>query len=190
MLAGAARVFLEQGIHRVSMRCLAAALDTTPSVLYGRFGSKADLLARIQSKSLSDLHADMNSRLERAASAEEKLRAVIRSVLDHRLAYPSEAALCRRSGLPPIHETCDGPARLSQEVLDTVTGVVAALGKRPEGMTARTAAQALLGMLDAVLSDPDPGETERRLTNQITNLFLNGMKGYRPISTSTRRKRR
>lgn len=55
ILAAAARLFRERGLHGTGMRDIAAALDMTAGNLYYYFGSKQELLAFCQESALDEL---------------------------------------------------------------------------------------------------------------------------------------
>ncbi len=83
ILRRAAGVFRRKGFHRAGMREIARGLDMAPGALYYYFESKEDLLYACQMLSLKGLLSDARRILRSDAPPEEKLRALVRSHLEH-----------------------------------------------------------------------------------------------------------
>ena len=179
ILAVGARVFAEEGYEAASIRKVASALGGSVSSLYYYFEGKEDLLFRIQVHTFLTLIENLRAQLAPLASPEERVRALIRNHLSHFLRNMSELKVCSRELNTLRGENYRKVAELRRAYFQEALEVVRSLKPFRTGLDPRLATLSLFGMLNWVHTwvDPERGEGERRLSNQMTNLFLNGVRG-------------
>jgi len=76
------RLFVENGIHNVSIPMIVKASGTSTGAVYHHFGSKENLIEFIREQTLQDFHVRFTGRLEGKKSAEEKLEVFARLVFE------------------------------------------------------------------------------------------------------------
>ncbi|MGY6655912.1 helix-turn-helix domain-containing protein [Amycolatopsis sp. TRM77291] len=109
-IEAAAAVFRQRGYHATSVDHLVEATGVHRGSLYGAFGSKHGLFARVLEHVAADRH-DSAGRLDvllvallELAPEDERLRARVRAVIEDRGTTPDELGrrLMARAGLPDI----------------------------------------------------------------------------------------
>ena len=179
ILAAGARVFAEEGFEGASIRKVATALGGSVSSLYYYFDGKEDLLFHIQYHTFLTLLDNLKAQLASTASAEEKIRMVVRNHLSHFLSNMPELKVCSHELGTLRGDRYRKVEDLRRGYFKQVLEVVRALKPFRPGLDPGMATLSLFGMLNWVYTwyDPARDEGERRLANQITNLFLNGVRG-------------
>ena len=79
LLSVAAEIFADKGYHHASIRDLSRRAEVSLSGLYYYFSSKEELLFMIQDRSLRNVLAELEGKLEGIDSPEEKLRILVRN---------------------------------------------------------------------------------------------------------------
>jgi AcrR family transcriptional regulator len=164
LLDVARRVFGTSGFHAVSMDDVAEEAGVTKPILYDHFSSKKELYLALLDADVAALHEMVRDALGSAAGNRERIRASFQAYFDF------------------VHEQADGFRLLMQEavgaegdfrarvadVRDQITAEVADLivresGGRLKGVTARTVALGLIGMVETVAQrEATAPEGERR----------------------------
>ena len=76
------RLFVENGIHNVSIPMIVKASGTSTGAIYHHFGSKENLIEFIREQTLQDFHHRFTERLEGKQSAQDKLEVFARLVFE------------------------------------------------------------------------------------------------------------
>jgi AcrR family transcriptional regulator len=185
ILRTAARIMAEDGYERATIRKVARAVDGSISSLYYYFKSKEELLFQIQFHTFQTILDNLEGKLSGVDDPQEEVRILIRNHLDHFCRHLKELVVCSHE-----LETLSGKyykevrtlrTRYFEVAQEIVTELLRMSGNR--SLDARTTALGLFGMLNWIYTwwRPDAGPSERRMANQITNLFLNGVRGERGI---------
>lgn len=147
ILAAAARIFREKGYHGTSVRDIAEAVGLLKGSLYHYIRSKDELLARLFEGLLEDTVRELGSIVARDASAEARLRDMVRAYADAVMAHHDAVGLYLREwrSLPPAELAGLGARRRQMRAL--LTDVIDD-GVRAGGFAvgdAKIAALAILG---------------------------------------------
>jgi AcrR family transcriptional regulator len=183
ILRKAASIMAEEGYHRATIRKVARALGGSISSLYYYFKSKEELLFHIQHHTFRTLLEGLAEKTAGLDDPQERTRAFIRNHLDHFFRHMDELKVCS-------HELSTLSGRYYDDVLalrrayfkaalEIVKDLLGDAGNR--ALDPRLTTLNLFGMLDWIYTwyRPQSGLSQRRVANQITNLFLNGIQGER-----------
>ena len=178
ILSVGARIIAAEGFERATIRKVASGVGGSVSSLYYYFKSKEDLLFQIQFHAFQTLLENLRAGLAAVKTPEEGVRTVIRNHLNHFLNHMNELRVCSTELWTLRGERFQRVEALRRDYFKTVTGVVRSLSPFRPGLDPRLASLCLFGMLNWIHTwyDPRRGEGERRLSNQMTNLFLNGVR--------------
>ncbi|MHC5036034.1 MAG: TetR/AcrR family transcriptional regulator [Planctomycetota bacterium] len=178
ILSVGARIIADEGFERATIRKVAAAVGVSVSSLYYYFKNKEDLLYQIQYHTFRTLLDSLEERLKGVASSEEQLQILIRNHLSHYLRHMPELKVCSHELWTLKGEKYKKVEALRRENFKVALQIVKGLQPLRPGIDPRLATLYLYGMLNWIYTwyDPKEGEGERRLANQMTNLFLNGVR--------------
>jgi AcrR family transcriptional regulator len=179
ILSVGAKIIADEGFERATIRKVASAVGVSVSSLYYYFPNKEDLLFQIQYHTFLTMLESLKGKLSEVDDPEERIRILIRNHLSHYLNHMPELKVCSHELWTLKGENYRKVEALRREHFKTALQIVKALQPLRPGMDPRLATLYLFGMLNWVYTwyDPGGGEGERRLSNQMTNLFLNGVRG-------------
>ena len=178
ILGVAARVFADEGYEKASIRKIASKLNGSLSALYYYVKSKEELLFRIQYHTFDSLVRALKGKIRGVADPEEKIRLMVESHLEHFLSHISELKVCS-------HELESLTGRAYRKVLEVrreyfrvTLGIIKEIRKKrgASGPDPHLAALHLFGMLNWIYMwyDPEKNPSGRKLSEQLSSLFLNG----------------
>lgn len=179
ILVAAAQIFSQKGFHATSMADIAQAVNLQKASLYHHITSKQELLLEMLDQALDLLIERMEAVMSRPLPPDEMLRQAMGEYLATLLGHRDLAAvlLLEYRSLEPEFHARHIPRRDRYERLwrDLVS----------QGMDAglfccidpAMATRALLGVMNWTITwyRPDGSMSVKEITNQFTDLFLNGL---------------
>lgn len=179
ILAAAARLFRERGLHGTGMRDIAAALDMTAGNLYYYFASKADLLAFCQDEALAGLAQGLR-RLARLSLPADTALALATAAHVARLneLTPGSLAHLEVDELPESHRAA---IRSRRDAYERALRRLVARGIEEGVFRAeadpRTAVLALLGAVNWTVKwfRPGRGKSARQIGFEFAELTVRGL---------------
>jgi AcrR family transcriptional regulator len=154
----AARLFARRGFDGSSVADLAAACDTSKSLIYHYYPSKEDILYAVMSSHIDQLVADVGAVLARGGGAAEQLDALIHTFMGHYVgaADRQKVLLNELDSLPPEQRAT--VVAKQRRVVDAVQALLVALdpelGLDPARARAKT--MLLFGMINWTHTWYDP----------------------------------
>ncbi|MFE9431527.1 TetR/AcrR family transcriptional regulator [Streptomyces sp. NPDC006640] len=134
LLGTAIRIFYTEGIHSVGIDRIIEEAHVTRATLYRHFAGKEDLVLAYLDQADHDIRAQISAAAESSPSADDKVRAVSRSIADGILSagFRGCAFLNAVAEYPdPAHPIHQAVLAHRQWFLDTVTGLLAQVGDTP-----------------------------------------------------------
>jgi AcrR family transcriptional regulator len=181
ILRTAARIMADEGYERATIRKVARAVDASIASLYYYFRGKEELLFQIQLHTFRTLVENLQEKLRGMDDPEEKIRALIRNHLDHFFRHLSELKVCSHELETLTGDYFEQVRKLRTLYFKIALGIVQELlhGAGNRRLEARFTTLNLFGMLDWIYTwyRPESGPTEQEATDQITRLFLDGIRG-------------
>jgi TetR/AcrR family transcriptional regulator, cholesterol catabolism regulator len=194
ILRRAAAVFRVRGYHRASIRDISRATGISLSGLYYYFSSKEHLLYLIQRHAFETLLADARRALDNVNDPEERLRVFVTLHLRYFIEHPSEMKVLTHEETAlgdawrrNIHTIKKNYFRLGCDIVG---------GLRPthplKGRNTRLAVLSLFGMMNWIYTwyNPKVDPEAQAMAREMSELFLHGILGARPVrarSNGTRR---
>lgn len=147
ILAAAGRIFREKGYHATSVRDIADAVGLLKGSLYHYIRSKDELLARLFEGLLEDTVRELEAIVAREATAEARLRAMVRAYAAAVMANHDAVGLYLREwrSLPPAQLASLGSRRRRMRALFTEVIDDGVRAGRFAAREPRIAALAILG---------------------------------------------
>lgn len=182
ILGAAASLMARQGYHRTSIRDVARETGYSLAGMYHYFESKEDLLYQIQRDVFASLLEEQQREVGRAATSEEKLRALLRAHLSFYGRHADELKVCTYELESLTGEPYERIKRIRTEYFKLFAGVVAELlgpttadGDRD---VVRRAALFVFGMLNWMFMWFEPGRDgpAEDLADEMFRLAMGGLK--------------
>jgi AcrR family transcriptional regulator len=177
ILKAASKVIARDGYEGASVREVAARAKIGLSGIYYYFKSKDELLYALQHHAFTTLNSTLRERLKKAATPEEKLKAVIDNHFDYFANNMDNLKVC-------VHEIESLSGKYYRSVLEVrqeyfrlVQRAVGEVAKRRNYGT-NLAALALFGSLNWIYMwyDPQKNPDIDKVSDQFLKVFLNGIK--------------
>jgi TetR/AcrR family transcriptional regulator, cholesterol catabolism regulator len=174
-------LFAEKGYEKTSIRDIAAHLEMTNAGLYYYFKNKQQMLVDIMDHGMEEALARMRLELPRMKNAEEKTAWIVRAQIDFYSKHQSQtkASIHERGALEA--QFAKVMAEKEKEYVEFVRQVVAQIVEENPAITisVEVATFSLLGMLNWLVHwyNPEGKVSPDELASNITNIFLNGIKG-------------
>ena len=179
ILSAAAQVFRKKGFHGASMSDIAGSVKLQKASLYHHVSSKQEILLALLDRALELLTEHIAPIATGSASADVKLRAMIRSYLDLLAANADLAAvlLFEHRSLEPRQHARHIPNRDRFENLWRTVLLEGVKSKVFSCPNPALAVRALLGSLNWTLTwyRPDGPMNMRLIADQIADLHLRGL---------------
>lgn len=154
----AARLFAEQGFRGASVADLAAACDTSKSLIYHYYPSKEDILYAVMASHIDQLEQDVAEALAKRGGAADRLRALVHRFMAHYMgaADRQKVLLNELDSLPAAKR--DSIVRKQRAIVDAVAGLLDEIDPALGGDPVRVRAQAMLlfGMINWTHTWYDP----------------------------------
>ncbi len=180
ILHAAARIMADEGYERATIRKVAASVGASIASLYYYFNSKEELLYQIQYCTFKTLLDNLDESLENVSDPDGRIRVLIRNHLDHFFRNLNELKVCSHELETLKGAYYESVKELRKTYFRTALGIVVDLLKDSGNTTLdpKLTTLNLFGMLDWIYTwyDPETGPSERKASNQITCLFLNGIR--------------
>ncbi|MEU8794307.1 TetR/AcrR family transcriptional regulator [Streptomyces sp. NPDC048643] len=171
LLGTAIRIFYTEGIHSVGIDRIIEEAQVTRATLYRHFPGKEDLVLAYLDQADQDIRAQISAAAAGSASADDKVRAVSRSIADgiESTGFRGCAFLNAVAEYPdPAHPIHQAVLAHRQWFLDTVTDLLAQVGDTPAEAAGRHFVMLRDGAMAAgCLFDPE----------LIVETFLHGVEG-------------
>ena len=180
ILRAAARLMAKQGYEKTSVRQVAKQAKVVLSGLYYYMSGKEELLFLIQYHTFDSLVRTLNERLEDCTTAEDSLRAVISTHLDHFLVHLDELKVCARELDTLTGKLHRQVLALRREYYAVTRSVVAdMIEHHGSGLDAEIATLSLFGALNWMYQWYRPRRelSADHLERELTQLFLNALGG-------------
>jgi AcrR family transcriptional regulator len=178
ILKVAAEVIARDGYEKASVRAVAREAKTGLSSLYYYFRCKEEMLFLIQFRTFDSLVGSLKKRLVLLTDPKEKLAALVRNHLDHFLKNMSELKVCSRELESLNGEYYRKVEKIRREYFKIAFQLVSEIERKHgrSGLDVWISTTCLFGMLNWIYMwyDPRKGISERRLSEQLVKLFLNG----------------
>ncbi len=177
ILKAASKTIARDGFEGATVRKVAARAKINLSGIYYYFSGKDELLFALQRHTFSTLVATLKKRLEKCASPEEKLRAVIDNHFEFFVSNMDDLKVC-------VHEIESLSGKYYREVLTIrqeyfriVRQVVTEFSGKSKNQ-ANLAALFLFGSLNWVYMwyDAEKNPDIKKLSQRLLNIYLNGIK--------------
>lgn len=146
----AARLFAKRGFASTSVADLAAACETSKSLMYHYYPSKEDILYAVMASHIDQLVQDVADVNEAASDAESRLRMLVHAFMDHYVgAADRQKVLLNELDSLPAENRATIVAK-QRTIIDAVTKLLVALDSSLAGDPARARVQAMLlfGMIN------------------------------------------
>lgn len=177
ILKAASKVIAKDGYEGASVREVAAKAKIGLSGIYYYFKSKDELLYALQHHAFSTLTDNLRERLQKAASPEDKLKAVIDNHFEYFSSNMDNLKVCVHEIESLSGKYYKSVLEVRQEYFRLVRGAVAEVAESRNYGT-NLAALALFGSLNWVYMwyDPQKNPDVNRVSDQFLKVFLNGIK--------------
>ena len=146
----AARLFAKRGFANTSVADLAAACETSKSLMYHYYPSKEDILYAVMASHIDQLVQDVADATEAAPDAEGRLRALVHSFMGHYVgAADRQKVLLNELDSLPADKRASIVAK-QRTIIGAVTELLTALDPSLKSDPARARVQAMLlfGMIN------------------------------------------
>lgn len=149
IVARAARLFATTGFAAASVADLAAACETSKSLIYHYYGSKEDILHAVMASHIDQLVDDVAQAMKRDGGPEARLRDLVHRFMDHYVgAADAQKVLLNELDSLPADKRAAIVAK-QRTIVDAVSGLLAALDPAlADPMRARVQAMLLFGMIN------------------------------------------
>ena len=178
LLTTAARVFAEQGFHSTTMRALARETGMSLAGMYHYVSGKDELLFLIQQRCFTEVLAAAESAVTGAAPPHERLERFIRHHITFFARHMSEMKVLSHEAESLRGERLAEINELKRRYVALLTGLIEGAGSVAEtGIDPHVASYALFGMMNWIYNwyDPEGAVSPKRLSEQFTRLFLDGL---------------
>lgn len=150
IVARASHLFAKTGFASASVADLAAACETSKSLIYHYYPSKEDILYAVMASHIDQLVQDVDDAMDAAPDAQGRLRALVHSFMDHYVgAADRQKVLLNELDSLPIDKRASIVAK-QRTIVEAVTGLL--IEVRPslgaDRATARVQAMLLFGMIN------------------------------------------
>lgn len=176
LIDAAAALVAEGGVDAVSMDSVAGRADVSRPLVYKHFANRHELLAAVYRREATELEATITAAVERADGFEDKIRALIRAVLDAVTTHGPIFTPLARAGVRDAAFRQEQRARERRTVRSFARLAVAEYGLGRAEATAATAV--LLTGIEAVRaqarSRPSP-QHRRFLEDLYVDLVVGGL---------------
>lgn len=192
LLSLAAHLIAQEGYQKASIRKVARAANVSIPSLYHYFKEKEEMLFLIQYHTFDSLVRQLKERLPPATSPEQKLYRMIENHLEHFLTSMDELKVCAKE-LQSLSGRYYGKVlQKRQEYYQLTVEIVEELKEkfRNTKVDSRLATLFLFGMLNWIHMwyRPGDGDSLKKITEQMHNLFLFGL-GEIPMSRRAGRRK-
>jgi TetR/AcrR family transcriptional regulator, cholesterol catabolism regulator len=181
ILRVAARLFQQRGYHATSMNDVAAALKLSKGGLYHYFQSKDEILFELMSHALDITEQRVLEPLRSIPNPEERLRTLIRLHVDVVLSMRDReitVLLHENHPLPPsLRKQINARKKSYIRFLETlIAEVQQARGAAAQGVSARAATFALLGMINWLYQwyKQEGTLSAEQIAHEYTDIFFAG----------------
>jgi AcrR family transcriptional regulator len=174
-------LFAQKGYEKTSIRDIAAHLGMTNAGLYYYFKNKQQMLVEIMNYGIEQALGRMRQELPRMKNAEEKIAWIVRAQIDFYAQNKSQtkASIHERGALEAKYAKMMD--KKQKEYVEFVKQVIEQIIQENPDITisVEVATFTLLGMLNWLVHWYDPGGrvSPGELSDDITHIFLNGLKG-------------
>ena len=176
ILQVAAGVFAERGYDATSMRDVSRATGVSLAGLYYYFSSKEELLFLIQDRCFGTVLDGLETKLAGVHEPRQQLRLLVENHLSFFGSNMTAMKVLSHEASTLTGEYRDAVAGRKRRYRQRCEQIVRALGVEDRGVSARTAALSLFGMLNWIYTwyRPDLDPPLHQLAEQMTGLFLDG----------------
>ena len=144
----AAELFARRGFAGTSVADLAAACETSKSLIYHYYPSKEDILHAVMASHIDQLVEDVAAAFAAADGAEARLRKLVHAFLGHYVgAADRQKVLLNELDSLPADKRGAIVAK-QRGIVDAVAGLLAEIDPTLDGRRARVAAMLLFGMIN------------------------------------------
>lgn len=179
-LKTSARVFAEEGYEKASIRRISAEMGTSLSALYHYVSTKEELLYLIQRETFSSQVESLKRLLANIENPREKLRTMVQNHLGHFIENMNELRVCSYELGSLTGDAYEEVLNIRRKYFYLTRDVVKEILEEEENkhLDANLATLNLFGMLNWIHMwfDPKRNRSTDFLAEQITRLFLNGLK--------------
>lgn len=149
IVARAARLFATTGFAAASVADLAAACETSKSLIYHYYHSKEDILFAVMASHIDQLVDDVAQAMKRDGGPEARLRDLVHRFMDHYVgAADAQKVLLNELDSLPADKRAAILAK-QRTIIDAVSGLLAGLDPAlADPMRARVRAMLLFGMIN------------------------------------------
>lgn len=102
ILTAAKEIFTEEGLEKLSIRKIAHRIEYSPAIIYHYFKDKEDIVNNIMKKGYGKIVEELSLVGNSSREPEEKLKTMIRKVIDMALEIPEEYKYVQLSSEPGI----------------------------------------------------------------------------------------
>jgi len=181
VLKTSAAVFAEKGYHSTSMRDISRATKMSLSGLYYYFKSKEELLFLIQDYCFSTVIGDCRRLLEGVEDPIRRLKLLIENHLNYFVNNMNEMKVLSHEANSIGRDPFRKINTKKRQYVDLVINLLGEIARenRVEGVDIKVATFSLFGMMNWIYNwyDPRKDVDVEGLANNITRLFLGGLRG-------------
>lgn len=179
LLAGAAKVFYEKGYERATLRDIARETGMSLAGIYYYTSGKEEILFHIQKRCFLEVQESLRTRLSRATSPEEKLRALVENHLEFFVSNMREMKVLSHEGDALAGGYHKEIAALKRDYVREARAIIEEIQTRSgaRGLDPGVAALSLFGMMNWIYTwhDPKRDGGARALARAMLRIFLQGL---------------
>ncbi len=187
ILAAATLVFAQVGYGQATMRAVAKAAQVSLSGMYHYFDGKEKMLFLIQFRAFNSLLQNLREKLHGVEDPTEQLKVMVRAHVGYFSTNMPALKVCSHELDTLTGEGYEDLRRIRHEYYELTRKIVQRVVERRatgNGLNQHVVTMSLFGTLNWLYRwySPGPERSSTGLADQITELFLTGVDGPKPLA--------